>query len=198
MSATEHVQTHRFSRIGLTRVDAIFLVFLGLVVIAVCWVGRIAYMEGKKTEISKQNGEAWITWFSKADTERFAPGYEPAACAGAATDSTAAAPGMAPQNSANTWAACLEVLTRGEGALAAVRNPFFEAPPVFAAKCDTANRTLTGALVLEKILPTPPGSAVTTVTSQLIGSDPIGQKFQIRVTVCDKGVYPVRVGETDF
>ncbi len=50
---------------GVTPTDTIFLVFLGLVVIGVCWLGKIAYLEGGKTEISKRNGEVWLAWFAK-------------------------------------------------------------------------------------------------------------------------------------
>ena len=55
---------------GVTPTDAIFLVFLG-VVIVVCWLGQIAYLEGGKTEVSKKTGEAWLAWFAKAGKDRF-------------------------------------------------------------------------------------------------------------------------------
>ena len=56
---------------GVTPTDTIFLVFLGLVVLVVCWVGQIAYLEGGKTEVSKKTGEAWLAWFAKAGKDRF-------------------------------------------------------------------------------------------------------------------------------
>jgi hypothetical protein len=55
-----------------------------------------------------------------------------------------------------------------------------------------------GAVVLEKLIPTPPGSAVPVINSQLIDSDPIDQKLQLRLSVCDKGSYPVKIGEFEF
>ena len=183
---------------GVTPTDTIFLVFLGLVVIGVCWLGRIAYLEGGKTEISKRNGEAWLAWFAKARKERFDAGYEPVSCSGRSEPSIAGVAGPVTQPDTQTWASCLEVLTRDKGALAHLRNPFFESPMIFAAKCEPGNRKLTGALVFEKITPTPPGSAVASVASPLVDADPIGKPFQVRITVCDKGAYPILIGETEL
>jgi len=183
---------------GVTPTDTIFLVFLGLVVIGVCWLGKIAYLEGGKTEISKRNGEVWLAWFAKARKERFDAGYEPVSCSGRSEPSIAGVAGPVTQPDTQTWASCLEVLTRDKGALAHLRNPFFESPMIFAAKCEPGNRKLTGALVFEKITPTPPGSAVASVVSPLVDADPVGKPFQVRITVCDKGAYPILIGETEL
>jgi hypothetical protein len=160
---------------GVTPTDTIFLVFLGLVVIGVCWLGKIAYLEGGKTEISKRNGEVWLAWFAKARKERFDAGYEPVSCSGRSEPSIAGVAGPVTQPDTQTWASCMEVLTRDKGALAHLRNPFFESPMIFAAKCEPGNRKLTGALVFEKITPTPPGSAVASVVSPLVDADPVGK-----------------------
>lgn len=183
---------------GVTSTDAIFLVFLGLVVIAVCWVGQIAYHEGGKTEVSKENGEAWLAWFSKARKERFDAGYEPAPCSGRSGASMAGVSGAVTEPATQTWGRCFEALTRDAGALAHLRNPFFESPMIYAAKCEPGNRKLTGALVLEKNTPTPPGSAVGSVVSPLVDADPVGGPFQVRITVCDKGAEPILIGETEL
>ena len=183
---------------GVTPTDTIFLVFLGLVVIGVCWLGKIAYLEGGKTEISKRNGEAWLAWFAKARKERFDAGYEPVSCSGRSEPSIAGVLGTVTQPDTRTWASCLEALMRDKGALAHLRNPFFESPMIFAAKCEPGNRKLTGALVFEKITPTPPGSAVASVASPLVDADPVGKPFQVRITVCDKGAYPILIGETEL
>ena len=183
---------------GVTPTDTIVLVFLGLVVIGVCWLGKIAYLEGGKTEISKRNGEVWLAWFAKARKERFDAGYEPVSCSGRSEPSIAGVAGPVTQPDTQTWASCLEVLTRDKGALAHLRNPFFESPMIFAAKCEPGNRKLTGALVFEKITPTPPGSAVASVVSPLVDADPVGKPFQVRITVCDKGAYPILIGETEL
>jgi hypothetical protein len=97
-----------------------------------------------------------------------------------------------------TWGPCLKALTTQGGPLANLVNPFNSKPIALVAKCDMTDRLLTGSLVLEKIQPTPPGSAIPTVNSPLTESDPIDQKMQIRITVCDKGAYPIRIAELEF
>lgn len=183
---------------GVTPTDTIFLVFLGLVVIAVCWVGQIAYHEGGKTEVSKENGEAWLAWFAKARKERFDAGYEPAPCSGRSEASMAGVSGAVTEPTTQTWGRCFEALTRDAGALAHLRNPFFESPMIYAAKCEPGNLKLKGALVFEKNTPTPPGSAVGSVVSPLVDADPVGGPFQVRITVCDKSAYPIVIGETEL
>ena len=183
---------------GVTPTDTIFLVFLGLVVIGVCWLGKIAYLEGGKTEISKRNGEVWLAWFAKARKERFEAGYEPAPCSGRSEVSMAGVSGAVTESDTQTWGRCFEALTRDEGALAHLRNPFFQSPMIYAAKCEPGNRKLTGALVFEKITPTPPGSAVSSVVLPLVDADPVGKPIQVRITICDNGSAPILIGETEL
>ena len=97
-----------------------------------------------------------------------------------------------------TWGPCLKALTAQGGPLVDTVNPFTRKPIALVAKCDMADRRLAGGLMLEKIQATPPGSAIPTVNSPLIESDPIDQKMQVRITVCDKGAYPIRIAELEF
>jgi len=60
------------------------------------------------------------------------------------------------------------------------------------------DRGLMGALVLERLTPTPPGSAVPVVVEPLLPTDSIKETLNLRVSVCDKGAYPIKIGETDF
>lgn len=201
---------------ALTLADIGFLAFTATILLAVVWLGHLAYMEGMKTEVTKANGEAWAKWFTDASSKRFMPGFSPATCAGVARQATpAGANGKSVDNgngnkaaaaadaNANlapspTWGECLEALTQDGAQFAALRNPFAGKPLAIAAKCDSSDRTLAGALVLEKLTPTPPGSAVPNTASPLIGADVIEQKLQVRITVCDKGAYPIRIAELDF
>ncbi len=97
-----------------------------------------------------------------------------------------------------TWGPCLKALTAQGGPLAETVNPFTRKPIALVAKCDMADRHLAGGMVLEKTLATAPGSAIPFISSPLIESDQIDQKMQIRVTVCDKGAYPIRIAELEF
>jgi hypothetical protein len=47
-------------------------------------------------------------------------------------------------------------------------------------------------------VPTPPGSAIAAITSELVSLDAIDTKISLKLTVCDKGGYPIKVDEFEF
>jgi hypothetical protein len=53
-------------------------------------------------------------------------------------------------------------------------------------------------MILEKALPTPPGSAVPFDVTALTDSDVIDKKLQIHITICDGGDYPIKITEVEF
>jgi hypothetical protein len=55
-----------------------------------------------------------------------------------------------------------------------------------------------GAILLEDLMPTPPGSATPFVASQLLETDAIDYKMQLRLSVCDKGGYAIKIAEFEF
>ena len=198
----------------LTGGDYGFIVFILLVLVAVTMLGVLGHREAMKTEASKRNGEQWVNWLTKASETRFAPDYAIAACAGgvktaaasaapaagedskpadAAADQAATAPTPAP----GTWGACLAHLMSATEFKDMV-NPFTGAAPNFIPACNPADHTLVGSIVIEKITPNPPGSAVATVTSQFVDADSIAEKLALKVSVCDKGSYAVKVAELEF
>lgn len=197
----------------LTAGDYGFIGFIVLVVIAVTWLGVIDHREAMKTEATKRNGEQWAAWFTKASETRFAPDYAIAACAGGAKPvAPAAAPAAgddakptdapaAEQAAAapapGTWGACLAHLMRATEFKDMV-NPFTGAAPNFIPACNPADHSLMGSIVFEKVTPNPPGSAIPTVTSQLVDADSIAEKLSLKVSVCDKGSYAVKVAEIEF
>ena len=196
----------------LTGGDYGFIVFILLVLVVVTALGVMAHREALKTEGTKRNGEQWAAWFTKASETRFAPDYAIAACAGGAKP--AAAPATAPAGedakpadapaaeaaaapAAGTWGACLAHLMSATEFKDMV-NPFTGKAPNFIAGCDPADRSLVGSIVLEKSTANPPGSAVATVTSQLVDADLIAEKLALKISVCDKGSYAVKVAEFEF
>ena len=197
----------------LTAGDYGFIALIVLVLIAVTLLGVIDHREAMKTEGSKRNGEQWAAWFTKASETRFAPDYAIAACAGGAKPPAAATPAAGeeakPANApasdatataapaAGTWGACVAHLMRATEFKDMV-NPFTGAAPNFIPACNPADHSLVGSIVLEKITPNPPGSAVATVTSQLVDTDSIAEKLALKVSVCDKGSYAVKVAELEF
>jgi len=189
-SSTDHTSEH--PHIGTTTADKLFLAFLVFVVAAVTLLGVVNYKEAIKVETSKSNGEAWVAWLTETGTTRFEANTQHSACKGGvkpAADAKAGTPG--------TWGACLaHILETTE--LKDQINPFFNAAPHFVAACDPKDRTLMGAILLEDLMPTPPGSATPFVATQLIDADPIDYKMQLRLSVCDKGGYAIKVAEFEF
>jgi hypothetical protein len=68
----------------------------------------------------------------------------------------------------------------------------------FVAKCDPKDPETIGGIFLEKLIPTPAGSAIPVVASQLLAVDPIDTKINLKLTVCDKGGYAIKVDEFEF
>jgi len=196
----------------LTGGDYAFMAVIVVVLIAVTILGVISHREASKTEGTKRNGEQWVAWFTKASETRFAPDYAIAACAGGAKP--AAAPATAPAGedakpadapaadaaaapAAGSWGACLAHLMSATEFKDMV-NPFTGKAPNFLPACNPADRSHVGSIVIEKTTANPPGSAVPTVTSQLVDADLIAEKLALKLSVCDKGSYAVKVAEFEF
>ena len=199
-----------------TIADGFFCLFMAILLVLVCWMGFFTRSEALKTESTKQNGEALVAWLKAASEDRFKPGYQYSACAGqspgetgpsaqaqlpsvsadAASAATASSPPPVPAAKA-TWGGCLEELM-AKTELKNLRNPFIGGVPKFVTECSRSDRSLVGAIDLDKIIATPVGSAVATVKSDLVNGDSISEKIKIAVTVCDKGAYPIKIDEIDF
>jgi hypothetical protein len=195
----------------LTGGDYGFMALIVVLLIAVTLLGITSFRAALKTEATKRNGEQWVAWFTKASETRFAPDYAIAACAGGVKPAAAPAalaageeakPADAPAAdaaapAAGTWGACLAHLTSATEFKDMV-NPFTGKAPNFIPACNPTDRSLAGSIVLEKSTANPPGSAVPTVTSQLVDSDSIAEKLALKVSVCDRGSYAVKVAEIEF
>ena len=178
--------------LGPTGSDKLFLVFLALIVAAVTWLGVVNYKEALKVEQAKSNGEAWVAWLTEAGTTRHEADTKLTACKGGLK-----APADAKADTPGTWGACLaHIMANTE--LKDQVNAFFNKPPHFVAACDSKDRTLMGAILLEDLMPTPPGSATPFVASQLLETDSIDYKMQLRLSVCDKGSAAIKVAEFEF
>jgi hypothetical protein len=178
-----------------TGVDYGFLIFMVFIVVAVTWLGFTNFTEARKTEVAKSNGEAWVEWLTEQGTKRFEADYKIEACKGGVKPSPDAAKSDDPV--LGTWGACFNYIMKNTELKDQI-NTFFNKTPQFVEKCDTSNRSLTGAIVLEDLMPTPPGSAIPFVGTQLVATDPIDYKMQLRVSVCDKGGDAIKVAEFEF
>ena len=178
-----------------TGVNYWFLLLMLLIVVAVTWLGIMNFTEGRKTEVAKSNGEAWVTWMTEQGTARFEADYKIEACKGGVKPSGDPSKSDAPV--LGTWGACVAHAMANTDLKKQI-NPFFNETPQFIAKCEPADRTVMGAFVLEDLMPTPPGSATPFVASQLVETDAIDYKMQLRLSICDKGGYAIKVAEFEF
>jgi hypothetical protein len=179
-----------------TVTDWIFLLSCVVALAVVALFGKFAYKEAAKTETAKRNGEAVVTWMQEATAGRFEADFGVAACAGTAPPPAGAAPATA--KVPNTWGGCLEAILK-ESNMKALDNPFQDGLALhFAPACNTDDRRLAGNIVMEKITPTPPGSAIPHIVSALTPEVVIDQKIQVRLSVCDEGAYAVKVAEFEF
>lgn len=169
--------------------DIAFLGLLVLVLASVAAMGAVTFREGLKTEATKAQGEAFVAWLSQSKAHRTSPSFSPMACA-----QTSPAEGIKPP----AWRDCAGALLAAGGPLADVRNSFSQAPIGLIARCDPASRTSPGQLVIERISTTPPGSAVPLLVAPVAPDDAMNQPLTLRVTVCDKGGYGVKIGEAEF
>ena len=182
----------------MTGSDKLFIVFLILVLGLVTWLGSMNYHEGQKEEETKRNGEAWLAWFTDMGGKRHAddfPADHPC--------SPQSKPDLSPTHIkegkpiTGTWGPCLaQAMT--ESSLKDLKNPFSQQALNLVESCDAKNHKVSGSLVLEEMSPTPAGSPVPFVNSSLADLDPIDHKLQVRITVCNKGGGPIRIGEVEF
>jgi hypothetical protein len=97
----------------------------------------------------------------------------------------------------NTWGACMEKMF-AMPEFEKMRNPFTNERPKFVPACVSTDSDLPGAIAIEKLVATPPGSSVPYVNSPLVETDVIAEKMQLRLAICDKGSYAVKIAEFDF
>jgi len=167
-----------------TFADWVFIAVLVGTVALVAYLGAIMFEQAQQTEKSKRNAEGLVTWLSTASADRFNPDYPVKACAGGGDPKT------------STWGACLEQLMANE--FKSMQNPFNNKPPAFIEACSPGDQSLRGEIVLLKNTATAPGSAVASISSQLVAEDSIDQKLQLSIGICDKGAYLVKVTDFEF
>ena len=184
-----------------TATDWLFLLSCAVALAVVAWFGKMNYTEANKTETAKRNGEAVVSWMQEATAGRFEADFGVAACAGTAPPPDGAAPAAdkaATAKAPNTWGGCLDAILV-QTTMKTLDNPFRDGIALdFAPACNPDDRSLAGNIVIEKITSTPPGSAIPNIISPITPDVVIDQKIQVRVSVCDKGAYAVKVAEFEF
>lgn len=166
--------------------DLAFLLFLVAVLAAVVLMGAFTFREGLKTEASKLQGEAFVAWLTQSKDRRAEVDFLPAGCARQA--------GSPPK----TWSQCSAALLGEGGPLSAVRNAFSGQAIGLIARCDPSSSASPGQFVIDRVSATPPGSAVAQVVAPFAPEDTMDKVVTIKLTVCDKGGYGVKIGEAEF
>ena len=180
---------------GLSISDYLFIILIGAVIVCVTWLGIINYKQATKTELSKRNGEDWVAMLTEVGVNRFEADNKFAGCKGGVKPTGDASKSDTPV--AGTWGACFaELMAKTE--LKDQINPFSGEAPALIEKCIPTDLSVRGAIVIEDLMPTPPGSATPFVASQLVNTDAIDYKMQLRLSICDKGGDPVKVAEFEF
>ena len=186
----QHKETHTPEKnYGPTVYDSAFIAFLVVVLILVTWLGIKNFDEAIKTEKAKANGEAWVTWLTATGLERSKESFYLKGCISGVREGE--------EQKVSTWGSCLNDIM-SKTPMKELRNPFLKTLPKLIPQCISTDRTVIGDIVLEKMVPTPAGSAIPVVISQLIEGDSIQDKLQIRISVCDKGGYPIQIAELEF
>jgi hypothetical protein len=165
--------------------DILFFIFLAFVLVGVAWVGVLSHEEGTKNEVTKRNGEAWVKWFKDNSEARMKEDFTLESC-GASTMER------------RRWGDCLSEILENVDELKKMTNPFTLKPIAFVAKCEPKDNESIGNILLEKVVLTPAGSAIPSVSSQLVDIDPIDTKMSLKLTVCDMGGYAIKVDEFEF
>jgi len=185
--------------------NLVFILWVILILTLVIWTGSLSFKNGLKTEIVKANGLAWIDWLSQASQERFELSYKIPACAGQSTQlapveksSSQKELQQSDKKNQTTWAECFQSLTSSDMPLGQLRNPYTNQPVQFIKKCDSADPSLAGALVILKILPAPNTISNQNIFKPLLDSDPIDLKQQLRIFICDHASYPILIGDFEF
>jgi len=179
--------------------DRCFVVLMFVMTGTVAWVGTLAYREGQRTEAAKANGEYLVSWLEVAGRRRHGNAFEPMACAGELDSRTPQESTVASNaTGGGRWDACWWQLTAPGGPLAGLSDPFDGGALKLAVTCDHKQSRLPGAIVIERLVGTPPGSALPYVVVPLAPGDSIAEEIKLRVTICDKGGYPIVIGEAGF
>lgn len=166
-------------------------IFFLLALAAMVLMGAAAlrtWRHATMTELGKAQAEQLQHWMAGADTAGRGEDVVPQACA------RPQAPGVtSPQ-----WGGCAQALLARDGPLGAVRNAFTGASLQFVDKCRPGQADTVGQLMLEKLLPPAPGTALPPTAVPLVESDAIASAIHLRLQVCDAAGYAIHVADLEF
>jgi hypothetical protein len=174
---------------GIALSEFLFILTLVGALVLVGFLGRISMQEARRTEAAKEQAVKFVQWFESLSANA---GEIPSAIK---EQCKTAEPGDkgAPAAGGATWQTCRDALALEGGPLHGYVNPFSAEYAVFNEKCDRKNIATRGAIVVEEALKVPPGQAA--VFAAMQDARQLEKELAFRVTICDKGSFPIKIGE---
>lgn len=164
------------------------LAFIMCLLGALALVGALGWMsltEERRTDRAKGRAVALLQWFDDLAAD-------PAKVDLAQRDQCT--PDKVANGSEKTWLACRNALLAEGGPLHGFVNPFDSEYPVFGDKCERKNTATRGIIVVQESLKVPPGQPA--AFAPMPPTRPLEKDLGFRVIVCDKGSFPIKVGES--
>ncbi len=179
---------------GLVLSEVMFILLLISAMVLVVVVGRLSLDEAQRSEVAKGTAITLLKWFDELGSdaskvpaalqEKCRPA-EPAEDAAAKTEVKVAA---------RTWAECRDALLAEGGPLHEAKNPFEPDYSVFSEKCDRSNRATRGTVVVEESLKVAPGQPA--AFAPIAHARVLEKDLGIRIAICDKGSFVIKIGES--
>ena len=171
-----------------TITDAFFVLFLLFIFAAVIILGSMNYSLAAKTETAKRQAETLLTWFGEQGGKRDTADYPLKECG----------PSQAEEGQPQPhWAGCRAAML-AQAPFNSMQNSFNGGPLIFTDQCVPGEENLRGAIVIEKVVTLPEGSANPTVTSPLVDHDQLARKLGIRISICNRDSQAIFVDQTEF
>ena len=112
-----------------------------------------------------------------------------------ATGAVAAHAASAASAPPSTWAKCKHALVSPGGPLAEAVNTVNPKEPVLGVKCERDKPLTRGQVVVEKGTSPPPGISGSVAYAAIEDSEPMVKGLMLKILVCDKGSYAIKVLE---
>jgi len=179
---------------GLVLSEVMFILLLISALIMVAFVGRLAMEEAKRTELAKETAIELLKWFDElaSDSSKIPAALQEKCKPVEPAEGAAAKTGPAVTD--KTWAGCRDALLAEGGPLHGLTNPFEPEYLIFSEKCDRGNRATRGTVVVEESLKVAPGQPA--AFAPIAHARVLEKDLGIRLAICDKGSFVIKIGES--
>ena len=179
---------------GLVFSELMFILLIISALAMVIFVGKLSLDEARRTESTKETAVGLLRWFNDlaSDSSKVSAALQEKCKP--ADPVTGSAPKTEGAVTETTWAACRDALLAKGGPLHEVKNPFKSEYSVFSEKCQRGNQATRGTIVVEESLKVAPGQPAAFAPIPLARA--LEKDLGIRFTICDKGSFVIKIGES--